>query len=186
MEKAFWVVIVIGIFLLLFYTLKTSRGKHHRNVKKATVILKKLRSFTGEGVDGRVITYLRKINPYVFEELLLTAFKENGYRITRNMRYSGDGGIDGKVSMNGKNYVVQAKRYVNYIKEEHINELYACIRRESADGGFFIHTGKTGKDKMNRHRNGTIEIISGQKLATFILNKSDSINRQFSLTQKMS
>ncbi|MEX6059375.1 restriction endonuclease [Enterobacter hormaechei] len=41
------------------------------------------------------INYLRKIDPFVFEELLLEGFEAHGFRTIRNKRYTGDGGIDG-------------------------------------------------------------------------------------------
>ena len=57
------------------------------------------------------MAYLRKINPYVFEELVLDGFRSKGYGVKRNRRYSGDGGIDGRVYLDGKEYLVQCKRY---------------------------------------------------------------------------
>ncbi len=171
MDKIFIAIFAAGVIGFLLYSLKGFRGRHHRNIGKSKEILKKLRAFNGEYVDGRIVNYLKKINPYVYEEILLTIFEERGYRIERNKRYSGDGGIDGKVFLNGKKYIIQAKRYKNYIKEEHIKEFECCIRAMGADGGFFVHTGKTGKEKMDRYRNGTIEIISGQKLVNFIKNR---------------
>jgi len=47
------------------------------------------------------IAYLRKIDPYVFEELLLEALLSKGFKITRNKRYSGDGGIDWQSLLQG-------------------------------------------------------------------------------------
>ncbi|WP_192840691.1 restriction endonuclease, partial [Enterobacter hormaechei] len=43
------------------------------------------------------MNYLRKIDPFVFEELLLEGFEAHGFRTIRNKRYTGDGGIDGQV-----------------------------------------------------------------------------------------
>ncbi len=171
MDKIFIIIFVLGIIGLLALYLKGFRGRHHKNINKSKEILKRLRGFHGEYVEGRIINYLKKINPYVYEELLLTIFEEKGYKIERNVRYSGDGGIDGNVFLNGKKYIIQAKRYKNYIKNEHIKSFEKCIETMGADGGFFVHTGKTGKEKMNRYRKGNIEIISGQKLVNFIKNR---------------
>ncbi len=43
------------------------------------------------------IAILRKMNPYAFEELLLTCCQNQGWQIERNFRYTKDGGIDGRV-----------------------------------------------------------------------------------------
>ncbi|MGS6531656.1 restriction endonuclease, partial [Enterobacter hormaechei] len=45
---------------------------------------------------AQIINYLRKIDAFVFEELLLEGFEAHGFRTMRIKRYSGDGGIDGQ------------------------------------------------------------------------------------------
>ena len=45
---------------------------------------------------GYKIAYLRKIDPFTFEELLLEGFESHGFRTIRNKRHTGDGGIDGR------------------------------------------------------------------------------------------
>lgn len=124
------------------------------------------------------ITMLRRMNPYAFEELLLTCCKEQGWQIQRNFRYSNDGRVDGRVAMPsavreatiaGKLYLIQAKRYTGHIKPEQIKDFYQAIHNEEADGGFFIHTGKTGQiSKELLHELG-INLISGQRLVNFVL-----------------
>ncbi len=42
---------------------------------------------------GQKIAYLRKIDPFVFEELLLEGFERRGFEVIRNRRYTGDGGL---------------------------------------------------------------------------------------------
>lgn len=51
---------------------------------------------------GQKIAYLRKIDPFVFEELLLEGFERRGFEVIRNRRYTGDGGIDGRVKIDGQ------------------------------------------------------------------------------------
>ncbi|EPO2651139.1 restriction endonuclease, partial [Klebsiella pneumoniae] len=60
---------------------------------------------------GYKIAYLRKIDPFTFEELLLEGFESHGFRTIRNKRYTGDGGIDGQVIIGKHRYLIQAKRY---------------------------------------------------------------------------
>lgn len=116
-----------------------------------------------------VIKYLRSIKPFVFEEFLLTCFQRQGYKIIRGTRYTGDGGIDGKVYINGHLYLIQAKRYSGNIKLAHLQEFAAVIKQNKCAGGYFIHTGKTSTNcheylKLNPH----VFLISGQYLIDFI------------------
>lgn len=106
------------------------------------------------------IGILRKMNPYAFEELLLTCCQNQGWEIERNFRYSGDGGIDGRVLITGKLYLVQAKRYKNYINPKHIRDFHRVIEQDKAAGGFFIHTGKTGEMSKELLREYRITLLS--------------------------
>ena len=115
------------------------------------------------------MTYLRKINPYVFEELILTSFENKGYKIIRNKSYSNDGGIDGKILLDGKLYIIQAKRYSNSVKSQHIVDLKKKVQDSSATGGIFVHTGTTSAKSYDLYRYSEIQIISGSKLVELIL-----------------
>lgn len=112
---------------------------------------------------GGALNYLRKLDPFVFEELLLLAFKKRGYRIGKNKRYSGDGGVDGRVYAKDGCYLVQAKRYSSAINPAHVADFAKVIEKEKACGGFFIHTGRTGA-KAYRNKQHNITFISGEKL----------------------
>ncbi|BDA75865.1 hypothetical protein CAL7716_100310 (plasmid) [Calothrix sp. PCC 7716] len=116
-----------------------------------------------------VIEYLRKIEPFVFEEFLLTCFQRQGYKIVRGTRYTGDGGIDGKVYIDGRLYLIQAKRYSGGIKLAHLQEFGAVIKKNKCAGGYFIHTGKTGascREFLATHP--YVFLISGQTLIEFV------------------
>lgn len=139
-------------------------SRHKRNVKAATKIINKLREIDNPGAR---LSYLRKIDPFVFEELILTGFKSKGYKIKRNKRYTGDGGIDGRVKKDGKWYLVQAKRYSNSINPSHVLEFDSVIKKHKAAGGFFVHTGRTGAKSLE-YKTDCIEFVSGDKLLTLI------------------
>ncbi len=68
--------------------------------------------------------YLRGLNAFVFEEMILTALKKHGFKIIRNKRYTGDGGIDGRAYKNDQHYLIQAKRY-----RKHINPAIAIFSK---------------------------------------------------------
>ena len=117
-----------------------------------------------------MLSYLRKIDPYVFEELILTCFNEQGYRIKRNESYSGDGGLDGRVYIQGNLYLVQAKRYKSFIHTNHVNEFAALIaKQDNVIGGFFIHTGRTPSEAIRTLKSySNVRLISGQKLVDLL------------------
>lgn len=141
-------------------------GRHYRTRKTAKKVYKKLQKMD----KAQIFVYLRKIDPFVFEELLLYSFQKKGFKVYRNKRYTGDGGIDGKVKIDGKIRLIQAKRYSGYINMEHVKEFITLCNSEHK-GGFFIHCGKTGSEtKMIALNDNIIEIISGNKLMTLIKN----------------
>ncbi|MBD2512066.1 restriction endonuclease [Nostoc muscorum FACHB-395] len=144
--------------------------KHLNNIEYASQVLLELRSRTQLAKLPVVIATLHRISPYVFEELVLTCCFEQGWQIQRNFRYTGDGGIDGRVLILGKLYVIQVKRYADYISPEHIKDFLCCIEGEGASGGFFVHTGITGQlSKQLIRRSDKIILVSGQKLVNFVL-----------------
>ncbi|PSU45756.1 restriction endonuclease [Photobacterium frigidiphilum] len=154
--------IIVGLALCNFY-LRPAFNRHVFNVKRAEKVLKKMQSIEHNGAK---FAYLRKVDPFVFEELLLTAFEHKGHRIERNKRYTGDFGIDGKVIIDGQLTLIQAKRYRRYINPRHVAE-FAALCRQKNTKGLFIHTGKTGKQSY-QHTTANVRIISGARLLTLL------------------
>lgn len=126
-----------------------------------------MNEFEGEYKEARIIAYLRKIDPYVFEELLLEALLSKGFQITRNKRYSGDGGIDGKAVYKEQLYFIQAKRYKKYVSAQQLDKFEKVVGKEK---GLFIHTGKTGQCTYEKYKHSNIDIVSGQRLIKLLLN----------------
>lgn len=153
---------LVFIFLVLYYTCRKRRFNRHRhNRMKSKKILHKIRSFP---FAGQRISYLRTIDPFVFEELLLDAFEAKGYKVVRNKRYTGDQGIDGVVWKGDRKYLIQAKRYRGHINLKHVRDFIRLVSEQKCHG-FFCHTGRTGKQSrsiINEHKN--ITIISGESL----------------------
>lgn len=173
-RSIFAISVLIFLYWILRYRWRYNR--HKVKIKKASRVLKKIRSFQGPDRNARIFSYLRKLDPFVFEELLLTAFKNQGFKIIRNRRYTGDGGIDGKViDKTGRLILIQAKRYGGYINELHIREFSNIINdHRKAVKGFFIHTGKTGSGSKRVFSSYEgIELISGSALIDLI----DGINQ---------
>ena len=100
---------IVGIGLALMLTPRITNSRHLMLVALSHVSLWRLRRIKE---PGRQIHYLRQVNPFLFEEMILTALKRHGFKIKRNRRYTGDGGIDGQAWWNGQHYLIQAKRYI--------------------------------------------------------------------------
>ncbi|EAU9421403.1 restriction endonuclease [Salmonella enterica subsp. enterica serovar Typhimurium] len=162
---------VIFLFLLLCFIVVAARGcrrtvsarvrRHRRYRKTAQRVLGRLPQLSS---DGARLSYLRKINPYVFEELLLLALEKQGLEVIRNRSYSGDGGLDGQVFINGERWLIQAKRYSRSISPQHVREFGELLAREGCRG-FFVHTGRTGRKSLDRLGGyPQIQLVSGRRL----------------------
>lgn len=133
MDKTFIIVlsaiITIAIAFLLF---KVKGGNHAYKIRQSSKILNKFKSFE---FDGARIYYLKKIDHFVFEELILSAFKKRGYFIKRNKRYTGDGGVDGIVyDSQNHEYLVQCKRYKSYVSKQDILDFQKLILERKSEG----------------------------------------------------
>ncbi len=128
-----------------------------------------LKRLKGKPSDHQII-HLRQVDPFVFEEMILTAIKRQGHKIQRNKRYTGDGGIDGRCTINGQSFLVQAKRYKAHIDPAHVIEFAGICKRQNKRG-LFVHTGKTGAKSKSVAKNTNIEMISGQRLLNLLLNQ---------------
>ena len=174
MSATMWGLIVLVLLLVYFWTQSTTRyskrrRRHRRNIRKARKTLRFINSMKGSGRAARVLLYLRKIDPYVFEELILEAYASHGYSITRNHSYSGDGGLDGQVvDPQGIRYLVQAKRYAGIIRSSHLEEFAALVRRHQCQG-LFVHTGRTPKAAIRRHPQ--VKVVSGSQLVNELMTK---------------
>ena len=157
----------VGVIIyFLFKKVLRKNSKHTHNIKLSARILNKINTFE---YSGQKINYIRKIDPFVFEELVLNAFESKGYKIKRNKRYTGDGGIDGIIySKSNRVVILQVKRYSSYIKLQHLKDFKFLIIKNKAAYGYFIHTGKTGKFSKEFAAGSNINIISGNKLIELI------------------
>lgn len=158
--------LVLSVFIIIHYLIiRKIRPRYRVNIANKLILDLRKKGLN----EAQLLSYLRKIDPFVFEELLLTAFKEQGCKIKRNKKYTGDGGLDGQVWINKKHYLIQAKRYKAYINKQHMKEFILLNEKEKTEG-LFIHTGKTGKETRLLARENNIKIISGSSLYSLIMN----------------
>jgi restriction endonuclease Mrr len=111
---------------------------------------------------------LRSMDPLVFEEFILESLLGCGYKIRRNKKYSGDGGIDGFVFVKGNWTPIQCKRYRRHINNKHISDFSDVVIKNDYKYGLFIHTGKTGEKSKLTIENSPVVLISGEFLINLI------------------
>lgn len=149
--------------------------RHLYHIRKAKKIIKTLKLIAlTPYYEGKIINYLRKINPYVFEELILTVIEESNIRVFRNIAYSGDGGIDGIFKIKQGKVLVQCKRYGKYINAKDVKDLSVKVASDKYFMGIFVHTGKTGEKSKNIGLNEkNVIFLSGSNLVNVIVGKED-------------
>lgn len=169
--KIFWLVWAV-VFILVNAIRVRKRTKHQANYRAAKRIYRKINNIYQSHLPPErresnrmwILSYLRKIDPFVFEELILYSMKKKGFKVRRNKRYTGDGGIDGRVRYKGEKFLMQAKRYSDHIDPRHIQDFIRVCRGEKKRG-FFVHTGKTGEaSKEIIRKNPQIILLSGEGL----------------------
>ncbi len=158
---------------------------HRRRIRQARRVLAKVRPWLSQGDQGRARTfgYLRKIDALCFEELVLQAFVDMGWRVKRGTRYSGDGGIDGHVRCPGNPYwiAVQCKRYSNAINPQHVRAFAELVFPHQ---GLFVHTGRTG-DQSKAAAVGVV-FVSGQRLIDLVCGRLEFPSPQLGMKGRTS
>ena len=160
--------IVAGLMVIRF---QFGNTRHLVNIFKARKALTALRKIES---PAQQFSFLRKVDPFIFEEMILTSLADTGAKIKRNHRYTGDGGIDGRATIKGTKYLIQAKRYKGHISAQHVKE-FADICRRQRKKGLFIHTGKTGKQAWNNASGDQVTVISGAKMLGLMNAKAGAV-----------
>jgi len=163
----YWEYSLIGIFAFLLIASNRYKSKHRFNIWVADKHLKKLKKL---GNSAKMFGFCRNVNPYIFEEMVLTAFKNSGYKVRRSKSYSGDGGKDGEVFINGEWAFIQSKRYKRHIKKAHVTEFRELCEKKRVKG-IFVHCGRTSKNTWKELGN-TVQIVSGNRLLYLLVNNS--------------
>jgi len=170
----------LAVLSFLYFNKKRKKEKYsHKWRRKSSVVaLQKLQSINHH---GKFFSYLRKIDPFVVEEIILNAIEvRSDIEVIRNEKYTGDGGVDGRFNYTPNNQskkkhlcLVQVKRYKSYVNAKDINTFHDQIMKEGALFGLFVHTGKSGKGVHNNIAESCkIKLISGNKLIDLIKDAS--------------
>jgi len=175
-ERAAWLLYAVaGLLLLLLLLLMRWRRRrrlscepiHRRRQREAKRHLRRLARLP---TPGQQMDYLQAVNPFVFEEMILTALKRRGHRIERNTRYSHDGGIDGRALIRGRLYLIQAKRYSRHLPPEHIQQ-FAGVCRDRRSRGLLIHTGRVSENGHRLASKAKVEVVGGDRLLRILLRR---------------
>ncbi|MCZ4337702.1 restriction endonuclease [Shewanella colwelliana] len=157
-----WATIVVTLsFLILLWPKKDSRWR----VESSKRLFHKLQKLNG----GEVICYLRKVDCFVFEELLLTSIARfnPSIQIVRNSRYTGDGGADGAFELEGKKFIIQAKRYEGFVNTADVLKLSKDVAKFDAVHGLFVHVGKTRNTTFCKCP-PNVTIVSGEQVVAWV------------------
>lgn len=150
------------------------KASHRRRERSAAAVLDKLASIEH---FAQKLAYLRKVDPFTFEELILSAFERRGCKVKRNQRYSGDGGIDGRFWIGDQLYLVQAKRYSGHVSRKHVTEFCRLVERRGCRG-VFVHTGRTSKAVLDMvGMDERVSIVSGGRLIKLLTQHGDGSSR---------
>jgi restriction system protein len=103
-----------------------------------------------------------------FEVLVREYFEREGYK-TIDTGAGPDGGVDVRLSKDGKRYLVQCKRWRSVrVSVKVVRELYGVMAAESADGIFIVTSGVYTKDAESFAKGKPIELIDGAGLYRMI------------------
>lgn len=133
--------------------------------------------------EDKLITILKKMNPYAFERLSQRILKESGFENVEVTKKSGDGGIDGKGTLKigglvSFNVYFQSKRYEGTVPSAVVRDFRGAIMGR-ADKGIIISTGIFSKEaKLEARRDGAmmIDLIDGIALAHILKEYNLGVN----------
>lgn len=158
------------IFIMLVIVVRRYRVplKHRWRRRQARTMAAQLRGRDQSQPPQLIYARLRAMDPLAFEELLLERFERRGCKVVRNQHYTGDGGIDGQVVIDGVVWLIQAKRYAGSIRPDYV-AAFEQLCRTRGQRGFFIHTGRTGPQSRSAVANGSaVYILSGRSLLALL------------------
>jgi restriction system protein len=123
---------------------------------------------------------LRELSWQNFELVVGEAFRLQGYTVNETGGGGADGGIDLKLTKQGKTYFVQCKHWRAWkVSVPVVRELYGVMAAENAAGGFVITTGQFTSESIAFAQGKNIELIDGLQLKRLI----DQVNLEKSEPQ---
>lgn len=125
---------------------------------------------TQTGLDS-----LRAMNWRHFEMLAGEAFRRQGYRIEETGLGGADGGIDLRLSKNGKSTLVQCKQWRSQrVDVKIVREMYGLLAHHGADAVKIVSVGDFTPDAQRFAQGKPIELIHGEALLEMIRDVQNS------------
>jgi restriction system protein len=119
---------------------------------------------TQTGLDS-----LRAMNSRQFEMLIGEAFRRQGYRIEETGLGGADGGIDLRLSKNGKSTLVQCKQWRSQrVDVKIVREMYGLLAHYGADAVKIVAVGDFTPDAQRFAQGKPIELIRGDALLALV------------------
>src|SRR6185437_11621457 len=119
---------------------------------------------TQTGLDS-----LREMNWKQFEMLVGEAFRRQGYRIEETGLGGADGGIDLRLSKNGKSTLVQCKQWRSQrVDVKIVREMYGLLAHHGADAVKIVAVGDFTPDAERFAQGKPIELIHGEALLALV------------------
>lgn len=137
-----YILIAPSCLILIILALPKRKFKSWR-VKASKKWLDNFRKNKLKYTPAQRFKFIRDVDYYLFEDILMSCFEERGYSVIRT-KLSWDEGSDGYVTINKVHMAVQAKRYKGRISKQHVKDLHSLVQRKrKVKKGIFIHTGKS-------------------------------------------
>ncbi len=131
-----------------------------------------------DSVGHELLEVILRSSPRFFENLVLDLLHTMGYGTSRadlrRVGGSGDGGIDGVISLDRlglEKVYVQAKRWQNPVGSPQIQTFMGALQLVGADKGVFITTASFTKDAREAavRARGSVVLIDGTQLASLMI-----------------
>ena len=111
-----------------------------------------------------------------FELLVGEAFRRQGYRVIDGGDQGADGGVDVRLSKDGKSYLVQCKHWqTQRVGVTVVRELLGVMTAERADGGFIVTSGDYTPEATALAASQSITLINGHALDKLLRTNMRSI-----------
>ncbi|HRQ40580.1 MAG TPA: restriction endonuclease [Chloroflexota bacterium] len=108
---------------------------------------------------------LYALQPYEFEAYVADLFRQKGYRVKLHGR-RGDNGVDLRLSQaNGKEAIVQCKRYRKSVGPDIVRELYGTLMHERVAHAFLVTTADISDAARAWAQGKPMTLIDGRTLA---------------------
>lgn len=122
------------------------------------------RDFLIDGVQS--LNVIRAMSWKDFERLVAEAFRRQGYAVSENWEEGRDGGVDVRISRDGKKYLVQCKLWRRAVGVAPVRELWGVVATEKADGAFIVTPEGFTPDALQFARTSGpgLELIDDEKL----------------------